>query len=37
MPINIYLTGFDETRRQMERQFQEQFRDIQTKAPKSFS
>ena len=28
------FSGFDEMRRQMERQFQEQFRDIQTKAPK---
>ena len=28
------FTGFDEMRRQMERQFEEQLRDIQTKAPK---
>jgi HSP20 family protein len=28
------FSGFDEMRRQIERQFQEQFRDIQTKAPK---
>ena len=28
------ISGFDEMRKQMEREFEEQFRDVQTKAPK---
>ena len=32
--FNDIFTGFDEMRKQMEREFEEQFRDVQTKAPK---